>query len=236
MVPDAGGDDATGPRDARHLAEPGDRIGNEVHDELGERRIEGVVVERQLLGRRRPHVDAGVARPGGRDEGLGRVHGRDVLRPEARRRARRSARPVRTRHRARAGRADPGEVGELRRQAARVPAHEPVVGVRRDIEAHPVTVPGPPAIRLVVARHETQPSRRCVAHAVGDQVGLHRIDGERLREQEALAEGAAEARSATPPGRAARCPRRRRRARASGRAPRSPGRWRGARRSATARR
>ena len=59
VVPDAGRDDAAGAGDARHLPKPGDRIGHEVDDELGERGVErgvgeGERLRRGALRRRRP--------------------------------------------------------------------------------------------------------------------------------------------------------------------------------------
>ena len=61
VVPDARGDDAAAPDDARHLGQPGDRIRHEMDDELGEGRVERPVRERQVLGgglraRRRPGI------------------------------------------------------------------------------------------------------------------------------------------------------------------------------------
>ena len=84
VIPDAGRDDAARPGDARHLGQPGDRIGHEMDDELGERRVERRVRERQLLGGRPADVDAGMARPGGGDERLGWVDGGDGSRSEPR--------------------------------------------------------------------------------------------------------------------------------------------------------
>ena len=42
-VPDTSGDDTAGPDDTTHVAKASDRIGHEVHDELGERSVERVV-------------------------------------------------------------------------------------------------------------------------------------------------------------------------------------------------
>ena len=52
VIPDARRDDAARPRDARRLAQPADRIGHEVDDELCERQVEGGGLERQVLGGR----------------------------------------------------------------------------------------------------------------------------------------------------------------------------------------
>ena len=79
VIPDAGCDDAVSPGDARELAQPGDRICHEVDDELRQGGIERGVLERELLRRRAADVDPGVALPGGGDERLRGIHGRDRL-------------------------------------------------------------------------------------------------------------------------------------------------------------
>ena len=48
-VPDARRHRAARPGDPPHLAQPGDRVGHEVDDQLGQGRVEGVVVVRELL-------------------------------------------------------------------------------------------------------------------------------------------------------------------------------------------
>ena len=63
QIPDGRGDDALASRDARHLPQPGDRLGHEVDDELRERRVERVVRERQALGGRLLDRDARDAAP-----------------------------------------------------------------------------------------------------------------------------------------------------------------------------
>ena len=82
VVPHARGHDPARARHASHLHEPGDRVGHEVHDELGQRGVERVVVVGQPLGGGGPHVDRGEAGAGRGDEGQRRVHGRDGSRPE----------------------------------------------------------------------------------------------------------------------------------------------------------
>ena len=118
-------------------------------DELGERRIERLVREWQVLGGRPIRRDAGIACLHGADEGRGRIDGRNVRGPD----------PSNQLGSERAGSAahveDPltvahaREVGHLGRQKDRIPAHEPVVCLGGDIEAHrpnlrsrPATVTG----------------------------------------------------------------------------------------------
>ena len=50
VVPDTGGDHAARPSDTSHLEQPGHRILHEMNDELGERRVETIHLERQILG------------------------------------------------------------------------------------------------------------------------------------------------------------------------------------------
>ena len=69
MIPDARRHCPSGSRHPRHLAQPGDGIGHEVHDQLGQCRVELSVAERQLFRRGAAHVDAGVT-------GAHRVHER----------------------------------------------------------------------------------------------------------------------------------------------------------------
>ena len=109
-------------------------------DELGERRVERVVLERQLLRRRASHVHAGVPLLRRNDERLRRIGGRDALRAQpldelGRQRARPAAD---VEHPLPGG--DSGEVGEPRREQHRVAAHEPVVRIGGDEEAHPRNV------------------------------------------------------------------------------------------------
>ena len=104
VVPDAGRDHAAGLGDARHLAQPGDRVGHEVHDELRERGVEGGVAERQLLGRRLRGLDVreALARAPRRTSPTGRRR-RPLAAPSAGDELGRSARRARCRRRARAG-------------------------------------------------------------------------------------------------------------------------------------
>ena len=105
-------------------------------DELREGSVERVVRERQLLRGAEPNVDARIACAGGLDERLRRIDrgngiGADTgdeLRGER-------AGPAADVDDPLSG-CDPGQIGELRREQHGVPAHEPVVRVGGDIEAH----------------------------------------------------------------------------------------------------
>ena len=68
VIPDAGGHHAAPARDARHLGEPGEGVGHEMHRELGEDGVEHPIRERQLLRGREADVNAGVARSRRLDE------------------------------------------------------------------------------------------------------------------------------------------------------------------------
>ncbi len=141
VVPDARRDDPARARDPAHLADPADRVGHEMHHELRERGIERVVVERQVLCARLPDVDAGMAGPSGRDERLGWIDRRDARRPDTVHEvAGQGPRPAPHIEDPLPG-SHVGEVGHLRRQEPGVSAHELVVGVGRDIEAHDTTLP-----------------------------------------------------------------------------------------------
>ena len=140
MIPDAGRDDAARPGDPGHLAEAGDRIGHEVDDELGERGIEGAVLERDRLGAGLADVDPREPVADGRDERRRRIERGHVIRADARDELPgQGARPRPDVEDALTG-PDPGEVGHLRRQQPREPAHESVVRLGGDIEAHRVTI------------------------------------------------------------------------------------------------
>jgi hypothetical protein len=75
VIPHAGSDQAARAGDARHLTQPGHRIGHEVHDQLGEREVEAVIGK----GQRRSHVDSGEPRTGCGDERGGRIDRRDGI-------------------------------------------------------------------------------------------------------------------------------------------------------------
>ncbi len=78
-VPDTGRDDTAGVRDPCHLFDARDRVGHEVDDELGQRRVELPVVERQLLGRRATDVGAWMPVPRRLDERLRGIDRGDEL-------------------------------------------------------------------------------------------------------------------------------------------------------------
>ena len=142
VVPDTGRDDPARPGHPAHVAQPGHRIGHEVHDQLGQCGVEGPVVVREGLGRALPDVQLGEARAGGRDERLrgvdGRDRGRAVAVDEDRREHARAAADVEHLP----GDEDVGAREELPGERLGPPAHEAQIGVSRDVEAHgPV---GPP--------------------------------------------------------------------------------------------
>ena len=66
-----------------HLRQPGHGIGHEVNDQLGERFVEVVVREGQLLGGPGPHVDPRDAFAQRRDERGGRIDRRDGVDAES---------------------------------------------------------------------------------------------------------------------------------------------------------
>ena len=142
VIPHARRDDAAATGHASHLCDSGRRIGHEVDDELRQRRVERAVVERQALRLRAPDVDAGVALARSLDEPGGRVDGCDRVRAESphelARQGSRAAADIEQTLRL----SDGSEVREPRRQRRRVPAHEPVVGLRTGGEAHALRKPG----------------------------------------------------------------------------------------------
>ena len=136
VVPHAGGDHAARPGHPQHLGEPADRVGHEVHDELGERRVDGVVTQGQALGRRLVHLHRRQPVAHGGDERRRRVDrdhvpGAEAVDETAGQRAR-SAPDVE--HPLRRSRVHGGQeqVGQGLGEAP----HEPPVGLRRDVEAH----------------------------------------------------------------------------------------------------
>ena len=140
VIPDARRHRAARAGDAPHLAKPGDGVGHEVDDELGDRRIERVVGEGEGLGGRLAHVDARV--PGARrlDERRGRIDRGDGLGAEPgdelRRQRPRAAPDVQDA----LARLHSPEIGHLWGEQDGVPAHEPVVGIGGDIERHAAIV------------------------------------------------------------------------------------------------
>ena len=120
----------------RDLGDAGNRIRHEVHHQLRERRIKGVVRERKLLRRREPDVHPWMSLAGRRDEWLGRVGGRDCVRPETADELRHERpRPAADVEDPLSG-LDPREVGEPQGELRRIAAHEGVVGLGGDGKAH----------------------------------------------------------------------------------------------------
>ena len=134
-IPGAGRDDAARVRDAGHLGNPGLGVVHEVDDELRERRVERVVRPRQILGG--CALQVGARHPlGARVQQRRGVGARNVVGADA-------AGELFGQDAGAAADVDdalpglhPREVGERRRQLARVAAHETVVRVTRDVEAH----------------------------------------------------------------------------------------------------
>ena len=82
VIPHACRHDAAWTNDAYHFAQPICGICHEVNDELRESCVECLVRERQLLCRRKSHVDARVTVSGRRDERLGRIDSRNAVRSQ----------------------------------------------------------------------------------------------------------------------------------------------------------
>ena len=140
VIPHAGGDPSARPGDPSHLRQPGHGIGHEMNDQLGERGVELVVREGQLLGGAGPHVDPRDAFAQRRDERGGRIDRRDGVDAESLHQQRGQC----------AGSATDVEhpltclqirhLHELDGQWFGEPTHEQRVGVPRDVEGHRATV------------------------------------------------------------------------------------------------
>src|ERR671911_66389 len=127
VVPDAARDDASGARHARHLPQPCIRVAEEVHDELGQRRVEHAVLERHRLRGRDRKPGTRHLRLSRLDERLGRVDSGDVFLAEDHGEGDdERARPAADIERALPG-ADTGRGAHAACQAWAVPADEPVV-------------------------------------------------------------------------------------------------------------
>jgi MFS family permease len=126
-------------------------------DELGTRSVDPAIGEGQCLGLGPPHVDAGMSHARRRDERFGRVD-------RAHRCGSKSCHELGGEGSRTApyieyalARTDFRQIRELWRERARPRAHEPVVGLRRDVEDHVANLrPGPvailPPVRLLPAR------------------------------------------------------------------------------------
>jgi hypothetical protein len=68
VIPHAGGDSPARPGDPGHLPQAQHGISHEMHDQLRQGGVEGVIGERQLLGRALPDVGRGHPRPCRRGE------------------------------------------------------------------------------------------------------------------------------------------------------------------------
>jgi hypothetical protein len=82
VIPDTCRDYATCSRYTCHLSQPGDRIVHEVHNELGDGRVEGSVRKRQMFRRCLFDLNAGQPFSSREDELIGRVDGRNAGRAE----------------------------------------------------------------------------------------------------------------------------------------------------------
>jgi hypothetical protein len=119
-----------------HLPQAADRVGHEVDDQLGERGVENIGVERQLLGGRLPDVGRGQPLPHRGHERGRRLDRADRVRPG----------PAGELGRQRPGPAahvqqplapvHAGQVGELARERPGVLPDESLICVRADVEAH----------------------------------------------------------------------------------------------------
>ena len=136
VIPHACRHDTAWANDAHHFAQPLSGICHEVNDELRENSVECLVRERQLLCRAKSHVDAGVTVSGRRDERLGRINSRNEVRsqPPYQLGSKRAWTAADIEHSMTSR--DPREIGELRGEQHRVPAHKAVIRISRSEEAH----------------------------------------------------------------------------------------------------
>ncbi len=111
VIPNAGRHDTVLTHHARHFAKPPDGICHEVNDELCQRRVERLISKRELLRRGASHADPGVALC--RECAGAAADIENSLTSGDRR-----------------------EIGELGGKRHRIPAHESVVGIGADGEAH----------------------------------------------------------------------------------------------------
>jgi hypothetical protein len=127
VVPDAGSDDTACTGHASHLAEPADRVGHEVDDELRESGVELIVRERQLLRRGQSDVDARVPfGRGGRELSRGIDRG-DCFGADAPHELRRQGAGPAADVDDVLARFNAGKVRQLRCEWSRIAAHEAVV-------------------------------------------------------------------------------------------------------------
>ena len=136
VIPHACCHDTAWASDAHHFAQPLSGICHEVNDELRENSVECLVRERQLLCRAKSHGDAGVTVSGRRDERLGRINSRNEVRSQPPHQlGSKGAWTAADIEHSMTSR-DPREIGELRGEQDRVPAHKAVIRISRCEEAH----------------------------------------------------------------------------------------------------
>lgn len=136
MVPHTGSHGSPRPGDSQHLSEPRDRVRHEVNHQLRQRRVEHSTVKRQLLCRSTLDSQSGIAGGDCRGKtirGIDRAHsfGRKPPDQLARQRPRTAANVEHM-----LTRSDARKFCEPRRQRRRLPAHEPIVLLSTDAEAH----------------------------------------------------------------------------------------------------
>jgi hypothetical protein len=136
VIPHARRHDTAWVNDAHHFTQPLSGICHEVNDELRENSVERLVGKRQLLCRRESHVDAWVTVPGRRDERLGRINSRNEVRsqPPYQLGGKRTWTTADVEHSLTSR--DTREIGKLRCEQHRVPAHEAVICISPSEEAH----------------------------------------------------------------------------------------------------
>jgi hypothetical protein len=136
VIPHACRHDTAWANHAHHFTQPLCGICHEVNDELRESSVECLVRERQLLCRAKSHVDAWVTVPGRSDKRLGRINSRNEVRsqPPYQLGRKRTWTTADIEHSLTSR--DPREIGQLRGDQHRVPAHEAVVRISRSEEVH----------------------------------------------------------------------------------------------------
>ena len=136
VIPHARRYDAVLARHARHLAKSFDGICHEVNDQLGQGGVECSSFERQLLRRGAVHADSGVALSSRGNEGLRGIDGRHVVRSQPPDQLGRECAGAAADIEHSLTRVHCSEIGESRGERRRVPAHESVVLIGPDGEAH----------------------------------------------------------------------------------------------------
>ena len=168
------------PSHAAHLTQAGDRVLHEVHHELCQARVEGVVLKRQLLGGCTMHGDLRIALPNRGDErfrGVDGGHGArsqttDQLGRERSGPAAHVEHVLSARH--------PRKIRELWSEWHRVPPHEPVVRIGGNSEAHrgPQSTCGQGTVHLGVLMSSAWGRVPCVEVVASQQLSaLARVGG-----------------------------------------------------------